>query len=124
DDLHVVRLGVHEVSVRSEQLTSTRSRLVVGDRVHTVVTSPSDDEAGDLLVEVDGVAHRFSRDEAGVVRAPAAALVVGVDVAPGDDVVAGQRLAVVEAMKMELPITSPLAGRIADVLVARNTQVD
>src|SRR5690606_20241388 len=51
DDLLVVRLGVHEVSVRSEQLTSTRSRLVVGDRVHTVVTSPSDDEAGDLLVE-------------------------------------------------------------------------
>ena len=39
-------------------------------------------QGSDHLVEVDGVAHRFSRDDAGVVRAPAAALVVGVDVAP------------------------------------------
>ena len=46
----------------------------------------------DHLVEVDGVAHRFSRDDAGIVRAPAAALVVAVDVAPGDVVEAGDRL--------------------------------
>ena len=36
------------------------------------------------------MAHRFSRDDAGIVRAPAAALVVGVDVAPDDVVEAGR----------------------------------
>ena len=45
-----------------------------------IVSSTQD---SDHLVEVDGVAHRFSRDDAGIVRAPASALVVGVDVAPG-----------------------------------------
>ena len=81
-------------------------------------------QGSDHLIEVDGVAHRFSRDDAGVVRAPAAALVVAVDVAPGDVVEAGDRLGVVEAMKMEIGIPAPLAGRVRDVFVARNVQVD
>ena len=76
------------------------------------------------LVEVDGVAHRFSRDDAGILRAPASALVVGVDVGPGDVVTAGNRVAVVEAMKMEIAITAPVSGTVTDVFVARNVQVD
>ena len=36
----------------------------------------------------------------------------------------GDRLLVVEAMKMEIAITAPLAGRVVEVLVARNVQVD
>ena len=87
----------------------------------SVVSSIQD---SDHLVEVDGIAHRFSRDDAGIVRAPAAALVVAVDVAPGDIVEVGTRLAVVEAMKMEIAILAPVAGRVGDVLVARNVQVD
>ena len=43
---------------------------------------------------------------------------------PGDVVAAGDRLAVVEAMKMEIAINAPLAGRVGDVFVARNVQVD
>ena len=35
------------------------------------------------LVEVDGVTHRVSRDEGGVVRSPAPALVVATPVAVG-----------------------------------------
>ena len=76
------------------------------------------------LVEVDGVAHRFSRDDAGILRAPASALVVGVDVCPGDVVAAGDRVAVVEAMKMEIGITAPVSGTVTEVFVARNVQVD
>ena len=55
---------------------------------------------------------------------PAAALVVGVDVAPDDVVDAGDRLGMVEAMKMEIAIPAPIAGRVRDVFVARNVQVD
>ena len=47
-----------------------------------------------------------------------------VDVAPDDIVEAGDRLAVVEAMKMEIAIPAPVSGRVRDVFVARNVQVD
>src|SRR5207344_1682550 len=98
-----------------------RSRLTIGDRTYGVVSSV---QGSEHLVEVDGVAHRFSRDDAGIVRAPAAALVVGVDVTADDIVDVGTRLAVVEAMKMEIGISAPVAGRVRDVFVARNVQVD
>ena len=92
----------------------------IGDDTFAVVSS---DQGTEHLVEVDGVAHRFSRDDAGIVRAPAAALVVGVDVEPGDVVAAGDRLGVVEAMKMEIGVPAPVGGRVRDVFVARNVQV-
>src|SRR6185312_8939896 len=44
------------------------------------------------LVEVDGVAHRVSRDEGGVVRSPAPALVVATPLAVDDEVEAGAPL--------------------------------
>jgi acetyl-CoA carboxylase biotin carboxyl carrier protein len=34
----------------------------------------------------------------------------------GDTVAAGAEIAIVESMKMEVPITSPVAGRVARVL--------
>ena len=116
-----VTLDGHSVSVDAERHGPVRSRLDVGGVSHPVVSSVQDT---DHLVEVDGVAHRFSRDDAGVVRAPAAALVVSVAVEAGAVVDAGDRLAVVEAMKMEIPITAPVGGRVRDVFVSRNTQVD
>ena len=43
---------------------------------------------------------------------------------PDDVVEAGDRLGVVEAMKMEIAVPAPVAGRVRDVFVARNVQVD
>ena len=97
------------------------SRLSFGGLTFAVVSSV---QGSDHLVEVDGVAHRCSRDDAGIVRAPAASLVVGIDVQPDQVVSAGDRLGVVEAMKMEIGITAPVSGRVRDVFVARNVQVD
>ena len=119
-DHFAVRAGGADVVARVERLGRKRTRLVIGDETHAVVSS---DQGTEHLVEVDGVAHRFSRDDAGIVRAPAAALVVGVDVAPGDVVAAGDRLGVVEAMKMEIGVPAPIGGRVRDVFVARNVQV-
>ncbi|MDQ3544139.1 MAG: fused acetyl/propionyl-CoA carboxylase subunit alpha/methylmalonyl-CoA decarboxylase subunit alpha, partial [Actinomycetota bacterium] len=118
---YAVRLGADEVDVTFERLGQARARVSIKGRTYRVVSSTHGSEH---LVEIDGVAHRFSRDDAGVVRAPAAALVVGVDVQPGDLVEAGARLAVVEAMKMEIAINTPIGGRVGDVFVARNVQVD
>ena len=75
-------------------------------------------------IEVDGVAHRVERDDGGVVHAPAPAVVVSIAVKPGDQVSAGDRLAVLEAMKMEMEVVAPFSGRVRCVTVIPNVQVD
>jgi acetyl/propionyl-CoA carboxylase alpha subunit len=74
-------------------------------------------------VEVDGVPHRISRADAGIIRAGAPAVVVSVLVKPGDLVSAGQRLAILEAMKMEMAVVAPFSGTVRQVLVMNNSQV-
>ena len=104
-----------------ERLARFRSRLVMGGTTHRVVSWT---DGSEHVVEVDGTAHRLSRDDGGLVRAPAAAVVVAVLVAPDEVVAVGARLAVVEAMKMEVTITAPVAGRVRDLYVAANVQVE
>ncbi|HXG10109.1 MAG TPA: pyruvate carboxylase [Gemmataceae bacterium] len=58
------------------------------------------------------------------VGAPMPGLVVGVAVKPGDEVAAGQKLAALEAMKMETTVYAPRAGRVAEVLVKPGMQVE
>jgi acetyl/propionyl-CoA carboxylase alpha subunit/acetyl-CoA carboxylase carboxyltransferase component len=77
----------------------------------------------DYLLEVDGVPHRVSRDDGGVVRAPMPAIVLSIAVQPGETVAAGDRVAVLESMKMELVVAAPCAGRVAAVLVQPNQHV-
>ena len=60
-------------------------------------------------IEVDGVSHQIDRDDGGVVHAPAPAVVVSILVKPGDTVAVGDRLAVLEAMKMEMQARSPIS---------------
>jgi acetyl/propionyl-CoA carboxylase alpha subunit/acetyl-CoA carboxylase carboxyltransferase component len=78
----------------------------------------------DYLVEVDGAVHRISGGEAGLVRAPAPAMVVAITVAAGDEVAEGDVVAVVESMKLETSLRSPAAGRVAEVFADVNTQVE
>ena len=81
-------------------------------------------QGADYLVEVDGAVHRISGGEAGLVRAPAPAMVVAITVGVGDQVAEGDVVAVVESMKLETALRAPVAGRIAEVLVDVNTQVE
>ena len=76
------------------------------------------------LIEIDGVPHRVSRGNGGIVRCPSPAVVLSIAVQPGDLVAAGARLVVLEAMKMEMPVVAPFAGRVGQVLVTNNVQVD
>ena len=102
------RLGPHE------------RRLELLGRSHRTVTST---QGEDLLVEVDGVPHRVSRDDGGFVRAPGPALVVAIPVCAGDIVEAGDVVAVVEAMKMESSLTAPFRGRVKRVFAGENVHV-
>ncbi|MCB1302258.1 MAG: acetyl-CoA carboxylase biotin carboxyl carrier protein subunit, partial [Tetrasphaera sp.] len=76
------------------------------------------------LIEVDGVMHRVSRDEGGVLRSPAPALVVATPVAVGDEVEAGAPVVVLESMKMETIVSAPFTARVKEVLVKTGTQVE
>jgi len=75
------------------------------------------------LVEVDGVAHRVSRDEGGVLRSPMPALVVATPLAVGDEVDAGAPVLVLEAMKMETVLRAPFKARLKECVVAVGSQV-
>ncbi|MDQ3608714.1 MAG: ATP-grasp domain-containing protein, partial [Actinomycetota bacterium] len=109
------------IDAEVEPLRPFARRLTVGGqtlRIECVTDGP------DHLVEVEGVAHRVSRDEGGVIRAPAPALVVAVHVAADDEVEAGSPVAVLEAMKMEMTIVATHSGRVREVLVAGSVHVD
>jgi acetyl/propionyl-CoA carboxylase alpha subunit/acetyl-CoA carboxylase carboxyltransferase component len=109
------------VDVEVDRLSALESRLTIGDERFSVVASHA---ATSHLVEVDGVTHRVTRDEEGLVRAPAPAVVVAVRVAVGDEVEAGQTIVVLESMKMETAVRAPVSGRVREVLAVVNAQVD
>lgn len=57
------------------------------------------------------------------VASPVPGSVLEVLVAPGDAVAAGQEMAVVESMKMEIAVEAPVAGTVAEVLAAVSDSV-
>ncbi|MGD0470854.1 MAG: biotin carboxylase N-terminal domain-containing protein [Terriglobales bacterium] len=75
-------------------------------------------------IEVEGVSHQIDRDDGGMVHAPAPAVVVSVAVKAGDTVAVGDRLAVLEAMKMETQVVAPFSGKVRQVMAIPNVQVD
>ncbi len=76
------------------------------------------------LVEINGVTHRVSRDEGGVVRSPAPALVVATPLSVGDDVEANAPILVLESMKMETVLRAPFRARVRECPVSVGSQVE
>ena len=109
------------VDVRMDHVDDVRRRLVVGGRRYSLVTAT---HGPTTLVEVDGVAHRVSRDEGGVLRSPAPALVVATPVSVGAEVEAGAAVVVLESMKMETVVHAPFAARVKELLVITGSQVE
>lgn len=114
--------GVEQVVVADvERLDEFHTRMTVGDQRYRLVTAMH----GPVhTVEVDGVTHRVSRDEGGVLRSPAPALVVASPVAVGDLVAAGAPVLVLESMKMETVLRAPFAARVRELLVITGSQVE
>jgi len=63
-------------------------------------------------------------DTGGVVRAPMHGKVLAVTVEKGERVHRGQRLAIIEAMKMEHALTAASDGIVVEIAVAAGAQVD
>ncbi|MDL5154525.1 carboxyl transferase domain-containing protein [Actinomycetospora termitidis] len=109
------------VHVTVHPLDAHHRRVVAGGQGHRVLSATH----GPVhFVEVDGIAHRVSRDEGGVVRAPAPALVVAAPVAVGEEVAAGAPVLVLESMKMETQLHAPFAGVLRELHVATGSQVE
>jgi acetyl-CoA carboxylase biotin carboxyl carrier protein len=58
------------------------------------------------------------------VNAHIAGTVWKIEVAVGDTVAEGQTVVILESMKMEMPVESPSAGRVATILVKSGDAVE
>jgi acetyl/propionyl-CoA carboxylase alpha subunit/acetyl-CoA carboxylase carboxyltransferase component len=127
--LKTYRLGTQQyrVHVDGSRIDARIDRLgqfeywltVFGRRFHIVSVV----QGLSYRIELDGISHLIERDDGGVVRSPAPAVVVSIPVRPGDVVSAGQPVAVLEAMKMEMQVVAPVSGRIRQVMTIPHVQV-
>ncbi len=85
--------------------------VVVGERGRTFL----------LSLRAEGTGQASAAD--GAIIAPMPGKVIAVDVAEGQAVTAGQRLMVLEAMKMEHALTAPFDGRVEGLAVTAGGQV-
>ncbi|WP_076260038.1 carboxyl transferase domain-containing protein [Intrasporangium flavum] len=111
----------HVVEAELDLIDEYAGRISVEGRNHRLVTAT---HGPVQLVEVDGVTHRVSRDEGGVVRSPAPALVVATPVEVGAEVAAGAPVLVLESMKMETVLVAPMAARVREILASVGSQVE
>ncbi|HEV7652758.1 MAG TPA: biotin carboxylase N-terminal domain-containing protein [Actinophytocola sp.] len=111
----------HTADVEIDRFDRHSGQVVVNGRRFRLVTNA---HGPTRMVEVDGVAHRISHDEGGVVRAPAPALVVATPLEVGAEVEAGAPVLVLESMKMETVLRAPFRARLRECSVTVGSLVE
>ena len=108
----------------------SRTVDVIGERDAAHATGFVEDAR--TVVFADGQSFEFALESrgsgaaaagSGAILAPMPGKVIAVDVAEGDRVTAGQRLMVLEAMKMEHALTAPFDGTVTELSAATGGQV-
>ena len=108
----------------------SRTVDVIGERGAAHATGFVEDAR--TVVFADGQGFEFALESrgsgaaaagSGAILAPMPGKVIAVDVAEGDRVTAGQRLMVLEAMKMEHALTAPFDGTVTKLSAATGGQV-
>ncbi|MDP7325744.1 MAG: acetyl/propionyl/methylcrotonyl-CoA carboxylase subunit alpha [Qipengyuania citrea] len=108
----------------------SRTVDVIGERDAAHATGFVEDAR--TVVFADGQGFEFALESrgsgaaaagSGAILAPMPGKVIAVDVAEGDRVTAGQRLMVLEAMKMEHALTAPFDGTVTELSAATGGQV-
>ena len=137
-----VRVDGDVVTARVADVEGTPVRmLTVGDEVHRIVVRPAGSR-GRYTIWVDGFRHevealdermRAIRELAGATAgpvgpaplvAPMPGMIVRVNVQVGDEVLPGQGLVVMEAMKMENELRAASAARVRSVLAQPGAAVE
>ena len=132
------RMAPRRVLVDDAELTAQVSYGPQGPAVSIAGKSAAEDAT---LVEADGAVYvlhsgrqtvvrpalfetgDLDRPAGGVLVAPMHGKLLGIGVAKGDAVQKGQRLAILEAMKMEHALLAPFDGTVAEVMAAPGSQV-
>jgi len=115
-----VTMGGETLDVQLAALPGTPLRhLLVGGASWTVAVQPGEGPGRWALG-----APRAGPGESRTVKAPMPGLVVRIEVAAGQPVLAGAGLVVVEAMKMENELRAPHSGVVATVHVAVGQAVE
>ncbi|GAA3740452.1 acetyl/propionyl-CoA carboxylase alpha subunit/acetyl-CoA carboxylase carboxyltransferase component [Spinactinospora alkalitolerans] len=113
--------GVRTADVELDRFDRHTGQIVVNGTRYRLLTGTH----GPIhLVEVDGVTHRVSRDEGGVLRSPVPALVVATPLEVGAEVGAGAPVLVLESMKMETVLRAPFKARLKECAVSVGSQVE
>ncbi|MGC0417363.1 acetyl/propionyl-CoA carboxylase alpha subunit/acetyl-CoA carboxylase carboxyltransferase component [Embleya sp. AB8] len=113
--------AVRTADVELERFDRHTGRIVVNGAAHRLLAAT---HGPTHLVEIDGVTHRVGRDEGGVVRSPAPALVVATPLEIGAEVEAGAPVLVLESMKMETVLRAPFKARLKECSVSVGSQVE
>ena len=128
---------------RGQASVGGRYSLIIGNRSYEVFARRIKEQGGGQAYELEIAGQRFEvyvEDErekalAGVVkaahemgnapvRAPMPGLVLGIPLEVGTRVARGQTVVVLEAMKMENDLASPIAGTLEEVRVSKGQTVN
>ncbi|GAB6188275.1 biotin/lipoyl-binding protein [Marinitoga arctica] len=112
----------YEVEVEELGVENTVSQLSQTQKVDTVPTPPVQKVEEKPKPKPQPVATSTSGRN--VVKAPLPGVVVDINVAEGNRVEKGQKLLVIEAMKMENEILSEFDGVVEKVLVKKGDSID
>jgi 3-methylcrotonyl-CoA carboxylase alpha subunit len=116
---HIVCDGGVSVSIEGTGAAEDAAVVDAADAVYVLrqgrqtkvsLRDPAIDEAGD-------------HGGGGLVRAPMHGKVLSIHVEKGATVTRGQRLAIIEAMKMEHTLTAPIDGVVSEIVVQKDAQV-
>ena len=118
---YAIRCGADVADITVDRLDDFERRVTCGGRRHRLIVIPT---GAGYRVEIGPYTHVIDREDGVAIRAGWPALVVRTMVEPGDAVVAGDAIAVVESMKMETTVTAPMAGEVVSVSIMANTQVE
>jgi biotin carboxyl carrier protein len=124
-----VAIDGQEVHLALERLAPETFRVRIGDRTETLRVVADGDvvyvfwSGRSYTLRRATAVSRPAAAAAGALEAPMPGRVVQVAVAPGDAVVRGQVLLVIEAMKMENAVRAPRDGRVVKVEVAAGSRV-
>lgn len=104
--------------------------VTVNDKKYSVVVSGNTATVNGKAYNIDvkeGAESAAAKPSSGaqgiVVKAPLPGLVLRINVSVGDEITDGEELLVLEAMKMETPISSPGTGKITSIDVSQGDQV-
>lgn len=116
---YLLRIDKRFFEVSSDKLDNGNfSLLIDGNRFETTIRSALQERASALLQQKTAV-HKKTE-----IKAPMPGMVLKVNKKSGDKILHGETILILEAMKMENDIRSPLSGKIKEIFIEEGTAVE